>query len=115
MIVGDSFTDDDARARAQACQHAAECDAAPKPVSGRSSRERRSLTIASMERVRHGDKRSSLRGVRAIAGSRANGGRCKDHEARNIEGADYAVRPFDVLRSLIELYHSSVRYHSLSG
>jgi len=49
------------------------------------------------------------------AARRANGGRCKDHEARNIEGADYAVRPFDVLRSLIELYHSSVRYHSLSG
>jgi hypothetical protein len=49
------------------------------------------------------------------AARRANGGRCKDHEARNIEGADYAVRPFDVLRSLIKLYHSSVRYHSLSG
>jgi hypothetical protein len=49
------------------------------------------------------------------AARRANGGRCKDHEARNIEGADNAVRPYAILQSLIELYHSSVRYHSLSG
>ena len=48
------------------------------------------------------------------AARRANGGRCKDHEARNIEGADDRSAPSQ-FQQPNERYHSSVRYHSLSG
>jgi hypothetical protein len=75
--------------------HSAERDVVPNSVIHRSSRGRRSLTGTSMECVRHGGEHSSLRGrpCQLPVARRAKGGRCRDDEARNAEGADDPSAP----------------------